>query len=159
MPTSNAHVISNRSKLLVLAATVLCSMVSSGCALVSWGIGSYHDAGLSEQDRQVLLTKEIKQFHQVLFFGNVDVAMTHVEDEARAEISPRFVHDFKSEKFVDHSIDATEFNDAAREAVVHLTVKYFKSTNLLVKERQVIEHWKFSTGGIWKLLAYDSFES
>ena len=135
-------------------AFFLIAIVCNGCAVVGVGIQTVKDGGFTEPDRQQLLAKSIKEFHEVLFFGRVDVAMKHVDENLAITLAPRLVKQFRKEKMVEHAVDDTQFSPSSFEAEVKLTVKVFRNTDFLVKEREITEKWKFTIGGQWTMFNY-----
>jgi len=139
----------------IMCATVIMLAPLSGCAIFAAGVDSVKRVGLTEADREKLLRDQSKEFHSTLFFGRIDAATDFIDEAEKAEIVPLLSKSFKSEKLVEHSIDSIQFTDSSRSAIIELTVKAFRNTDFLVKEKRLIEHCTFHTGGKWKLIAYD----
>lgn len=129
--------------------------ICAGCALFSVGIESLKSAGVTASDRQELLHKQAKDFHSIMTFGRLDAAAPFIEEELKPTLLPKLAQSFKTDKFVEHMVDDVQFADDSHAATVVLTIKVFRNTDFIVKERALTEHWKFHSGGTWGLVSYE----
>ena len=137
-----------------ICVILLAAFWSSGCAILAPIIDSAKQAGITEGDRRAGLDKEVKRFHDLLFIGDTDQAMAFFEDDARSKFMLQFKKASKNEKIVDNTVEDIQYQKESHEADVHITVKYYSNTDYLLKERAVVEHWKFHTGGNWGISSY-----
>jgi hypothetical protein len=141
---------------LTAALLAVCFVLATaGCAVFSASVDSIKRSGITESDREELLQKQAKDFHSILSFGRVDAAASYLEDELKPVLLPKLTKALKTDKLVEHVIDDVHFTDASREATMMLTVKVFRNTDFLLRERALTEHWRFHTGGSWRLSSYE----
>ncbi|MCB0353970.1 MAG: hypothetical protein KDD64_10610 [Bdellovibrionales bacterium] len=136
-------------KLVLLLGVLLCLQ---GCIIAPL-IDSFKETGISESDRQRLLERQVKEFHQALFWGKPSLALDIAEEESRDELR-RFMRDTKrKERIIESQIEYLDFDDGSTEADVDVAVKYYRIPYYVVNERIERQHWRFSYASGWKFVS------
>ena len=122
----------------------------SSCVLVPV-IDSVKKAGLTEGDRQALLGKRVKAFHESLYWGSTDDALLFVEDESKEDVAQKLDGIGDSEKVIETKVKTVNFEDNSFTAKVSLTVRSYKVPYYVVNDRHEKQTWIFSLTDGWKL--------
>lgn len=125
----------------------------SGCFLAP-AIDSFKKAGLTSSDRQRLLGQRMKEFHEALYWGDVDMALGYVDSEKQPEIRPILEGVSSSEKLVETKVMSTNFSESSFDAHVRMKVKSYRVPFYVVNERIDEQDWKFDLSTGWLLTAF-----
>ena len=122
----------------------------SGCILAP-AIDSVKRAGITKNDRIKLLSEQIKYFHEALYWGNPDEALSFATDEDRTSLREVVSDMSGNERTVESKVYSTEVSDNGYDAVVRVKVKAYKVPFYVVNERIDEQVWTFEVGSGWKL--------
>lgn len=132
---------------LVLVAICL---AMNGCILLPV-MDSMKQMGLTRSDREALLARDVKQFHEALYWGKPDRALALAMPDNRDAIASQLREMKRSHRIVESTIDSVDFADDAFTANVDVIVKYYAVPFYIVNER-IEEHvWKFQMPDGWRL--------
>ncbi|RMG41072.1 MAG: hypothetical protein D6719_09300 [Candidatus Dadabacteria bacterium] len=140
----------NRAIVRALIITVVAGFLTA-CGLGAMAVESISDIGATPASRKQKLTKDLKRFHNGLYWGQAGVVLGYVVDDKRDEFKRDMILSKKREKIVDHEIELVDFSDDARSAEVDVTVKYYEVPYYIVKSRLEREEWQFSMKEGWKI--------
>ncbi|MCO6431213.1 MAG: hypothetical protein J5J00_10160 [Deltaproteobacteria bacterium] len=133
----------------ILAVAVLLAVLPS-CVLVPF-IDSFKKAGVSEGDRQALLTERLKRFNDSLYWNSPIEALQYVDSERRSEIAPKLQRMVEGRRMVDGKVRNIEFGDSSFTAGVHIVMRSYRIPVYVVTEVEQKQTWKFSMASGWEL--------
>jgi hypothetical protein len=134
------------SLLLICAALQL-----SGCIFVPF-LESMKEIGATVSHRQGKLTKDLKNFHEALYWGNFQTAASYLDSKVTNPEETLAV-DRKTERLVDMKVEHVKYSEDAFEADVVVVVRAYNNKTLVVNERRENEQWLYSMTNGWKLLS------
>lgn len=103
------------------------------------------------QDR-AKIGEHVKSFHQALYWGDVNVAMSFVDPTYQEQFMPIALERAEKEKLVEFKIQSVTIDDKQETATVEVKVQFYKVPQLLVNTRlerqqwnlRYLEHWMFT---------------
>ena len=122
----------------------------SGCILAP-AIESFKRAGVTEGDRQRILSENVEKFDQARFWGQSQKALAYCTPEGQPILAKILRKSKSEEKIVDTSIDNIEFLDSSYKAVVDVKVRSYKIPVYVVGDRIERQTWVFSMSDGWRL--------
>lgn len=122
----------------------------SGCLLIP-AIQGFSDLGVTEGDRSRLLSEQLQEFHEALYWGSAQQALRYVVPESREKLSRDLQRVGKEERIVDSKVDFVTFSPNAFEADVNITVRYYRVPYYVITERLEKQGWLFKVPGGWML--------
>lgn len=134
-------------------AMLLCPFLLCGCFLAP-AIDSFSKLGVTRSDRMNLLPQEIKRFHEALYWGRPDEAMSYLAPQTRSAVGKELVSQKRKERITDSSVESVDYSEDAYHANVEVVVKYLdleQATNM-VMERFEKQEWEFNLSDGWKLV-------
>ena len=132
----------------VICSVVLCSFVFIGCTS-SKELGAMLAVG---EHKSELLNESLKNFHQHLYWGDIDYALKYINPDSRAEFK-RFANQIrKAEKYLDIKVEDVTFVPDTESAEVTVVVQYYSSPVYTLNTRYEREMWDFHRyNGGWLL--------
>jgi hypothetical protein len=128
----------------------------SGCELMVPFFNMYHESGVSEADRKLLLKPQVKAFVDALRTNDIDKALMCIDDE-HPEVREALLQDLKrarrKEVVVSSETELVLFSDTSHKAAVEVLVKYYEIPYYIVNEREEKQDWVFTLHNKWKLVS------
>jgi hypothetical protein len=141
-----------KSKLMLAILVLLTAISLQGCVLDPI-IEGLSELGLTEQDRQRMLSEDIKHFNDALYWGSSTEALSFALPESRQDLSNSLREHSRDERIVESKIESLDFQPGAYEAQASVVVKYYRVPVYLVTERVEEQKWKFALSEGWKLVS------
>jgi hypothetical protein len=126
------------------------SLGVTGCVLVPV-IESVSKIGITSGDREALLSRDMKKFHEALYWGDPNEAVLFASDEARSELGNQLRKSRRKERIVESRIESVAFKDDSYTAHVQVIVKYYETPFYIVNERVEDQQWQFNVPAGWRL--------
>lgn len=124
----------------------------SSCVILAPIINTFKETGAMQADREMLLHKAVKKFHQLQATRTPEQSATFAKDEIKAEMANQLRAQGKRERIIESMISTLEFQEESHKATLVMNVKYYRVMQSVVKERLVEEKWEFvSTAQGWKV--------
>jgi len=138
------------SKLVLLLLLAAVTVLQSGC-LASHLIQGVKDLGMTASDRRDQLAQAIKILHRGLARERAMIAPELLLFDVRPELEKKLRDVLRGRRFVDVTIDNSEFSEGAWEAESSGRASAFKSPAFIVEEYEITEHWTFVVNEGWRL--------
>ena len=138
----------------IIIAVVLVAILS-GCVILAPIIQGFKETGVAEGDRQVLLSKDVKKFHEARYWGGSD-ALAYISEDKRVEIAQAIHKIQKDERMVDTVVDGSTFEKNSFKASVDVVIRYYKIPYYVVNSRTERQNWEFQVGSGWRLVSLEA---
>jgi len=135
----------------------ICASLSS-CVLAPI-MDSVESTGAFQADREMLLYKELKKFHNSRFWGNAGDISSFLHPESSPGLATLLSPRKKEERITDSEVLGVVFSNDSYEAEVELEIKGYRYTTMVISARQEKQVWRFSMSSGWKLLSLHSINS
>lgn len=116
-------------------------------------IDSVSQMGLSQSDRERLLPREVKRFHDYLYWGKPLDALGLVKESDREMVAKDIEKELEGVRIIEAKIDRVEFLDNANAAEVSVTVKRFKVPFYIVEDFKQKQRWEFTLSDGWRYVS------
>lgn len=123
---------------------------SAGCVLVPF-VDSYQKSGMSRSSRQQLLARDVKQFHEALYWGKANLVLAFIDEEVRSDLGDELFKNSRKERIVSSEVDSYGLSPEGFDANVRIRVKYFRVPFYIVQERLEEQRWEFELGSGWQI--------
>ena len=128
---------------------LLAIFLTAGCSGPGYR-GIVNSALSTASGRAEMLSKVVNDFHQSLYWGEVEVASSFVAEASRYAFQKHTRATIKSQKFVDISVDTINFTEDNYKAEVETTIRYYRIPQYQIKVRRERQAWEFDRlGGGW----------
>ncbi len=135
------------------------SCLLSGCVVLAPFIDAAQNSGATPGSRRQLLVKAVKEFNNALYWGKPGAAFEFVDADGGPSVSAQALKKREGEQLVETNFDNVEYGDRAWSAKVDVTFKYYKIPFYIVTERKLLQEWKYSVVGGWKVTAMEERKS
>jgi hypothetical protein len=136
-----------RKSILWFVALAMCSLMA--CSGPGYR-GLVNSAISTASGRAEMLTKVVNDFHQSLYWGEIDIASSFVAETSRYAFQKYTQESLRSQKFVDITVDTVNLTDDNYKADVEATIRYYKIPQYQIKVRRELQKWEFDRlGGGW----------
>ena len=137
----------------IFVTLVFCVLIvfnTSGCVFAP-AISGIQDAGLTESGRKQRLSRDLRDFHNALFWGNLNGALPYIQPESMSELRTVLLDKKKSGRIVDSKIEFVDFSEGAWKASVDVSTRVHDKATNIVKEVAEFETWNFTVQDGWKV--------
>ncbi len=152
-----------RSRPIHWVGCFICAMLlvvgCAGCVVLAPVIDGVRQTGVTESDRQRLLTEEVKKYYDALYWGNPSVATTFASDRGREEIAQYMKNRDRNERLVESKVESVNFTNDSYAAEVEITERFYKVPYYMVNSRLQHQEWEFSLLSGWKIVSQKVDES
>ena len=143
-------------RFLALGALGVLATQLVGCVAFAPLIKTYSEIGVSREDRVRLLESNVNEFHDAVYWGRSQTALSLAKEESRNELRQLIRSIRKSkQKIVESKIEFVDFDEDAYEAEVEVLVKYYEEPYYIVRDRTEKQKWEFETASGWKFVTLE----
>lgn len=133
---------------LTLLIVLCCGM--SGCILAPF-IQAFSDAGVTEGDRQRLLSQSLRGYMEALRWSDTNAAAKYMEPQLHQALFQEARRKRGKERVVEGVVEEVIFSSNGYEADVEILLRTYEIPVFVVKDRVEKHRWNFGVGGGWSM--------
>lgn len=131
---------------------VLMTALPTGCVVVPL-IDGFSQMGLSRSDREMLLPKQVKKFHEALYWGKPMEAVSMVKEESREAAAEELQKKIEGVRIVESKMESVQYKDESQKATVKVNIRHYKVPFYVVVDRIEEQSWEFSRSNGWQYVS------
>lgn len=135
---------------------VVLVLALNGCVLAPL-IESVKQLGVRRSDREMLLQKDLKNYHSALYWGDTQRAIEYATGEAKDNLRDILLEMKRKEtRIVASEVELVEVSDSGFSAEVSVRVKAYMVPYYIVENTTHNETWSYSVVSGWKITDYST---
>ena len=133
-------------------------LFQTGCIFIPL-IDGVKKIGVTKSDREALLSSEVKEFQDLVYWNKFQLAGAKIQEEVRSQQLKQLTKRYKDYRLVDSTIDAIDFDKDSDHATVTVTARRFKVPFYIVEAYTEDQTWAFSVNSGWKFITAKKAET